>query len=89
VDHDTHFAAALAGAPHAPAQSPSPSPGAPPLPPINEDDFDQESWDKWYREQIRLSIEDPRPSVPHEDVVDWMERKLQAMRNRHAQTCDA
>lgn len=90
MDHDTHFAAAaLAGAPHAPAQSPSHSPGAPPLPPINEDDFDQEAWDEWYREQIRLSIEDPRPSVPHEDVVDWMERKLQAMRNRHAQTCDA
>ena len=78
----------LMGAMPAPAQVPMPAPGEH-TPRISEDNFDQEAWDEWYREQIRLSIEDPRPNIPHEEVADWMERKLQAMRSRHAHSVDA
>ncbi len=84
MDHDTHFAAAaLAGAPHAPAQSPSHSPGAPPLPPINEDDFDQEAWDEWYRERIRRSLEDPRPPISHAELVAATSQFLSELEVRH------
>lgn len=78
----------LSGAASTPSQIPTPAPGAY-IPHISEDNFDQEAWDEWYREQIRLSIEDPRPNIPHEEVVDWIERKLQAMRLRHAKAQNA
>lgn len=51
-----------------PVQIPTPAPGEY-IPHISEDNFDQEAWDDWYREQIRLSIEDPRPNIPHEQVM--------------------
>lgn len=35
----------------------------------NDSSFDQAAWDEWYREQIRLSIEDPRPNIPHEQAM--------------------
>lgn len=79
----------LRGTGHAPMQIPPPSAPGDYGPRISEDNFDQDAWDEWYREQIRLSIEDPRPSIPHEDVLDWMERKLQSIRSRHAQSCNA
>lgn len=86
VNHDIDPAAQeLLGAGIAPMQIPPPTAPGAYAPRISEDNFDQEAWDCWYREQIRLSIEDPRPSIPFDDFVDWMERKLQDMRSRHAQ----
>ena len=36
----------------------------------NDDEpFDQQAWDEWYRERIRRSIADPRPRVAHEIVM--------------------
>ncbi len=67
-----------------PVQIPTSAPGEH-VPRISEDNFDQDAWDDWYREQIRLSIEDPRPNIPHEEVVASFERKLQEMRSGHAQ----
>ena len=57
----------LRGPASSPAQRPTPTPGEH-GPRINDEAFDQDTWDNWYREQIRLSIEDPRPNVPHEEV---------------------
>ena len=50
---------------------------------LDERHFDQGDWDAWYQEQIQLSIEDSRPCPPHQDVVDWMERKLDDMQAFH------
>lgn len=42
-----------------------------------------ESYDHWFREQVRQSLDDPSPSIPHDDVmVDMSE--LIAFRRRHA-----
>ncbi|MDH0864962.1 hypothetical protein [Mitsuaria sp. GD03876] len=61
----------LLGAVPTPVQIPTPAPGEY-VPRISEDNFDQDAWDEWYREQIRLSIEDPRPDIPHEQVMREM-----------------
>jgi hypothetical protein len=42
-----------------------------------------DSYDRWFREQIRESLEDPRPSIPHDDVMAEM-RELIAAKHRHA-----
>ena len=76
----------LLGAAQAPVQIPPPIAPGEYVPRISEDNFDQEAWDEWYREQIRLSIEDPRPNIPFDDFVDWMGRKFQDMRSRRAQS---
>ncbi|OWQ44965.1 hypothetical protein CDL60_21905 [Roseateles noduli] len=52
-----------------PAQIPPPVAPSEYVPRISEDNFDQDAWDDWYREQIRLSIEDPRPNIPHDAVM--------------------
>lgn len=87
VKHDIDPAAQeLLGTGHAPMRIPPPSAPGECAPRISEDNFDQEAWDCWYQEQIRLSIEDPRPNIPFDDFVDWMERKFLDMRSRHAQS---
>ena len=53
----------------------------PPL--ISEDNFNQEAWDAWYREQIRLSIEDPRPNIPHEEIERNFWADCRAYRSTH------
>lgn len=57
-----------------------------PLDPIISEFETQEqadSYDRWFREQIRESLEDPRPSIPHDDVMAEM-RELIAAKHRHA-----
>lgn len=50
-------------------------PASPPIdqaPYLEEEDetFDQASWDEWYRERIRRSLADPRPPIPHAEVIE-------------------
>lgn len=71
-----------------PVQIPTPAPGEY-VPHISEDNFDQDAWDDWYREQIRLSIEDPRPNIPHEVVMEWIDRKLREMKHCQTHSSDA
>ena len=33
-------------------------------------------YDKWFREQVQAAIDDPRPSVPHDEAVRKMEAEL-------------
>jgi hypothetical protein len=69
VDQDEHsHIEELLGAVPMPVQIPPATPGEY-APHISEDNFDQDAWDEWYREQIRLSIEDPRPDIPHDQVM--------------------
>ncbi|MGM0785054.1 MAG: antitoxin [Pseudomonadota bacterium] len=38
-----------------------------------------EAYDRWFRSKVQRSLDDPRPSVPHDDVMiemrDLLERK--------------
>lgn len=36
------------------------------------------AYDKWFREQVQASLNDPRPSVPHEAVAErWAKKRAQ------------
>ena len=42
------------------------------------------AYDKWFRAQVQASIDDPRPSIPHEQVMADMQALIDSKRLRHA-----
>lgn len=42
-----------------------------------------ESYDRWFRERVQRSLDDPNPNIPHDDVMAEM-RNLLASKRRHA-----
>ncbi|MBL1269008.1 MAG: stability determinant [Halomonas sp.] len=53
-----------------------------PLDPIISEFETQEqadSYQRWFRERVQASLDDPRPSIPHDDVMSEM-RELIAKR---------
>ncbi|CAJ6802058.1 hypothetical protein AQ708_29010 [Burkholderia pseudomallei] len=42
------------------------------------------AYDRWLREQVQASLDDPRPSIPHEQVQQEMAVKKAALRKRLA-----
>jgi hypothetical protein len=38
------------------------------------------AYDRWVREQVQEAIDDPRPTVAHEDVMKKAEARIEAMR---------
>lgn len=37
------------------------------------------AYDKWFREQVQASIDDPRPSIPNEEVEAYFAKKRNAL----------
>jgi len=40
------------------------------------------AYDAWFREQVQASVDDPRPSIPHEQVKAKLAAKAQALRKQ-------
>ncbi|MHC8361349.1 type II toxin-antitoxin system RelB family antitoxin [Pseudomonas sp. LS2P72] len=40
------------------------------------------SYDRWFRAKVQASLDDPRPNVPHEQVMADMRSLLEAKRNK-------
>jgi hypothetical protein len=38
------------------------------------------AYDRWLREQVQVAIDDPRPTIAHEDVMKKAEARIAAMR---------
>ncbi|MFZ4535969.1 hypothetical protein [Propionivibrio sp.] len=38
------------------------------------------AYDKWFRSQVQAGIDDPRPSIPHEQVVAEFAERRTALR---------
>lgn len=38
------------------------------------------SYDKWFRAQVQSAIDDPRPNIPHDQVMAEMRELLEAQR---------
>ncbi|MGY2682677.1 type II toxin-antitoxin system RelB family antitoxin [Pseudomonas tolaasii] len=54
-----------------------------PLSPIVSEFETQEqadSYDSWFRAKVQASIDDPRPSIPHDQVMAEMRALLEARR---------
>jgi len=44
------------------------------------------AYDKWFREKVKASLADPRPSIPHEEVMAEM-REIIEGKGKRAQGC--
>lgn len=38
------------------------------------------SYDRWFRAEVQASLDDPRPSIPHEQVMEEMNTLMESMR---------
>jgi DNA-damage-inducible protein J len=45
---------------------------------------DPEAYDAWFRAKVQEALDDPRPSIPHEQVQQEMAGKKAALRGRLA-----
>ncbi|USX21958.1 stability determinant [Oxalobacteraceae bacterium OTU3REALA1] len=62
-----------------------------PLPPIESEFATAEeaaAYDRWFREQVQAALDDPCPSIPHDQVMAEM-RALIASKRRKNKPSDA
>jgi len=43
---------------------------------------DEAEYDRWFRDKVARALADPRPSIPHEQVVAEMRERFKAMRKK-------
>ncbi|WP_085586872.1 MULTISPECIES: antitoxin [unclassified Pseudomonas] len=48
-----------------------------------EPDEQAASYDRWFRAEVQASIDDPRPSIAHEQVMAEMHALMEAKRKTH------
>lgn len=41
-----------------------------------------DSYDRWFRERIQRSLDDPRPSIPHDEAMARVRAVIEAKRRR-------
>jgi hypothetical protein len=42
------------------------------------------SYDRWFRAKVQASLDDPRPSIPHDQVMAEMHALIEAKRSKGA-----
>ncbi len=58
-----------------------------PLDPIISEFETQEqadSYDRWFRERVQRSLDDPRPNIPHDEAMARVRAVIEARKPRHA-----
>ena len=45
------------------------------------------SYDRWFRAKVQASIDDPRPSIPHDEAMVEVERMLEERRKARRAAC--
>jgi hypothetical protein len=44
------------------------------------------AYDKWFRAQVQASLDDPRPSIPHEEVAErWSKKRARLLKKARKQ----
>lgn len=41
-----------------------------------------DSYDRWFRERVQRSLDDPRPGIPHDEVMAKMEAIIENAKQR-------
>lgn len=41
-----------------------------------------EAYDRWFRDQVRSSLDDPRPSIPHDEAMARIRATIEAAKLR-------
>lgn len=58
-----------------------------PLDPIVSEFETQEQadrYERWFRERIQQSLDDPRPNVPHDEAMARVRAMIESKKHRHA-----
>ena len=42
-----------------------------------------DSYDRWFRAKVQEALDDPRPSLPHDEVARRVEERFAALRKVH------
>lgn len=42
------------------------------------------SYDRWFRAKVQASIDDPRPNIPHDQVMAEMRALIESKLNKHS-----
>lgn len=58
------------------------SPQRPPPVPEFNDEEQAASHDRWFRAKVKASLDDPRPNIPHEQVMADMRALIESKRLR-------
>lgn len=43
-----------------------------------------DSYDRWFRAKVQEALDDPRPSIPHDEAMALVEQRLAAKRKARA-----
>ncbi|WP_064702548.1 type II toxin-antitoxin system RelB family antitoxin [Halomonas caseinilytica] len=43
-----------------------------------------DSYDRWFRERVQRSLDDPRPNIPHDEVMAKMEAIIENAKQRQS-----
>lgn len=43
-----------------------------------------DSYDRWFRERVQRSLDDPRPNIPHDEAMARVRAVIEAKKRRHA-----
>jgi hypothetical protein len=51
---------------------------------VSEFDTEEQaaSYDRWFRAKVQASLDDPRPSIPHDQVMAEMQALIESKRNK-------
>jgi hypothetical protein len=41
------------------------------------------SYDRWFRAKVQASLDDPRPNIPHDQVMAEMRALIESKRKKH------
>ncbi|GHE19738.1 antitoxin [Halomonas urumqiensis] len=55
-------------------------------PRISEFDTQEQadSYDRWFRERVQRSLDDPRPNIPHDEAMARIRGLIESKNRRHA-----
>ena len=42
-----------------------------------------DAYDRWFRAKVQASLDDQRPSVPHDEAMARVQAKIEAARRKH------
>lgn len=64
--------------------------GPVPSPTFSEFETEEQavSYDRWFRAKVQASLNDPRPAIPHDQVMARMDAIIDAARKRRQDTQD-
>jgi hypothetical protein len=52
---------------------------------VSEFDTEEQatSYDKWFRAKVQKALDDPRPTIPHDEAMKILDQKIERLQHSH------